>query len=631
MCGICGIVHDEDAPDVERGVVTNMTRAMTHRGPDDEGFYFDARAGLGARRLSIIDLAGGHQPIANEDATLHIVFNGEIYNYRELRAHLLRKGHVFRTQSDTEVILHLFEEFGPDAVHHLNGMFAFAIWDSRRRVLFAARDRMGIKPFFFARTASGLTFGSELRVVMTNPAVERRLDLEALNEYLSFEFVPTPRTIIAGIERLPPGHTLLWQAGRVSTNQYWTPSLAKSEDQPPVRWREHADALQERLRGAIRQELVSDVPVGVFLSGGLDSSTVASFAVEESPAGIDTFSVSFDEPSYDESPFARMVAESLGTRHHDLRLTSRMLADVVPNLADLLDEPIGDASFVPTYLLSKFAAQHVKVVLGGDGGDELFGGYPTLTAHRLIEYYERAVPWSVRAGVVPRLLPLLPVSFDYFSGDFKIRRFLAGRGVPLAARHHRWMGSFVEEEKATLFQEWVKPVLRDTYEPAYRAARECDARRPLNRVLYDDMKLYLEGDILVKVDRASMAASLEVRVPFLNRLVVDFASAVPLELKMKRLTGKYLLKRAMAKRLPRQIVRRRKQGFAMPVATWLTSELKELTFDLLSPERLSRRSLFDPQAVGRLLADHQARRKDNRKLIWTLLVFELWAARYLES
>ena len=630
MCGICGIVHFEGASQVDGRVVSSMSRAMTHRGPDEEGLHIEPRVGLGSRRLSIIDVAGGRQPIANEDESLFIVFNGEIYNYRELRLFLERKGHRFRTRSDTEVILHLFEEYRDDVVEYLNGIFAFAIWDRRRGELFAARDRMGVKPFYFARTRDGLTFGSELRVVLANHAVDRQLDLVALNEYLSFEFVPTPRTMLKGVERLPPAHTLRSDGRTVSTRQYWTPSLARSESQPPVQWREFAIRLEEALRETVSQELASDVPVGVLLSGGIDSSAVASFMVEAYPGAVDSFSVAFDEPSFDESRYAQSVSKRLGTRHHEVRLTSRMAADIVPGIADLLDEPLGDASFIPTYLLSKFAAQHVKVVLGGDGSDELFAGYPTLVAHRLIALYERIVPRVVRTYAIPKLLPLLPVSFDYFSRDFKIRRFLAGRGVPLEARHHRWMGSFFDEEKEQLFQGWLRPVLGETYAPAYRHAHECDARLTLNRILYDDMKLYLEGDILTKVDRASMAASLEVRVPFLNRRVVEFATSLPLELKLRRLTGKYLLKRAVANRLPAEIVQRKKQGFAMPVAHWLTSELKELTGDMLSPDRIRRQGLFEPAYVTGLFEDHLGRRRDNRKLIWTLLMFQLWQARYLE-
>jgi asparagine synthase (glutamine-hydrolysing) len=630
MCGICGIVRRDGGPDVSPETLGAMNRAMTHRGPDDEGVYLERAVGLGSRRLSIIDLAGGRQPIANEDGTLQIVFNGEIYNYRELRSFLEQKGHRFSTHTDTEVILHLFEEFGPEALGHLDGIFAFAIWDTRRRELFLARDRTGIKPLYYVVDRSGLTFGSELKVVLQNPDVGRRLDLTALNEYLSFEYVPTPRTILRGISRLAPGHWLTWDGTDARITRYWNPSLARSEDQPPVQWREYAARLRDALQATVRRELVSDVPVGVLLSGGLDSSAIAACMVDAHNGPVDSFSVAYDEPSFDESHYARMVATHLGTRHHEMRLTSRMVADVVPGLADVLDEPFGDASFVPTYLLSKFARTHVKVVMGGDGSDELFAGYPTLVAHRLIAYYERAIPWLVRTYGVQRLLRYLPVSFEYFSREFKIRRFLAGRGVPLEARHHRWMGSFFDEEKALLFHDHVTSVLGETYEAAYQHSRECDARLSLNKILYNDMKMYLEGDILFKVDRASMAASLEVRVPFLNRRIVDFATKLPLSLKLHRLTGKYLLRRAMAGRLPREILQRPKQGFAMPVAQWLASELKELTLDMLSPARLARQGLFRPEYVEGLMRDHFARTRDNRKLLWTLLSFQLWHARYLE-
>jgi asparagine synthase (glutamine-hydrolysing) len=469
-----------------------------------------------------------------------------------------------------------------------------------------------------------------MKVVLSDPAVARRLDLRALNEYLSFEYVPTPRTILRGINRLAPGHWLRWHGGYAQVTQYWNPSLARSEDQPPVQWREFANGLRGVLQTTVNREMISDVPVGVLLSGGLDSSAIAACMVDAHAGPVDSFSVGFEEASFDESPYARAVARHLGTRHHELRLTSRMVADVVPRLADILDEPFGDASFVPTYLVSKFAREHVKVVLGGDGSDELFAGYPTLVAHRLIAYYERVTPWLIRTYGVQRLLRQLPVSFDYFSREFKIRRFMAGRGVPLEARHHRWMGSFFDEEKAELFQDPVKAVLGDTYETAYQHSRECDAHLPLNKILYNDMKMYLEGDILFKVDRASMAASLEVRVPFLNRRVVDFATNLPLALKLRRLTGKFLLKRAMAGRLPPEILNRKKQGFAMPVAHWLTAELKELTQDMLSPARLARQGLFRPEYVEGLVRDHLARTRDNRKLLWTLLTFQLWYAKYLE-
>lgn len=631
MCGICGIVGREDAAPVDPHVLNRMNRAMTPRGPDQEGTYVSGPVGLGSRRLSIIDVDGGRQPISNEDGSIRIVFNGEIYNYRELRPYLERRGHKFATNTDTEVIVHLYEELGLDCILQLDGIFGLAIWDNNLKRLMLARDRMGIKPLYYATAGEHLIFGSELKVLLQHPGVHRDLDLIALNEYLSLEYVPSPRTILRGISRLEPGYLLLADEQGTRQVRYWNISLARSEDRPPVKWRDYAEGLRRVLSESVKRELVSDVPVGVLLSGGLDSSAIASFAADHYPGQIQTFSVGFNEPSFDESKYFRQVAERLGSKHHELILTSREGADMVPKLPDFLDEPFGDSSLIPTYLLSKFTREHVKVALGGDGSDELFAGYPTLAAHRMIGYYERLVPWRVRTHLVPQLLKLMPVSFDNVSLDFKIRRFLSGRGVPLEARHHRWLGSFTDEEKAPLLSDWVAPMVRDSYADAYRHAQECDAKKLLNRIMYDDIKLYLEGDILFKVDRASMAASLEVRVPFLNREVVDFASNLPLELKLRGLTGKFLLKRAMADRLPKDVISRSKKGFNMPVAHWLLGELKPMLIDYLSPDRIRRQGYFNPQAVDTLLQDHLSKRRDNRKQLWTMLVFQLWAERYLEG
>jgi asparagine synthase (glutamine-hydrolysing) len=515
-------------------------------------------------------------------------------------------------------------------VQHLNGIFAFAIWDIPHQELTLARDRMGIKPLYYTETSNKFIFGSELKVVLAHPEVKREIDLISLNEYLSFEYVPSPRTIIRHVHRLEPGHSLRYTAQGVHHQPYWTISLARSESRPPVHWRDYADDLYNTVRDSVKQELVSDVPVGVLLSGGLDSSTIAAFMAELYPGTVDSFSVGFEEASFDESGYARKVAQHIGTRHNELILTSRMVADMVPGITDFLDEPFGDSSLIPTYFLSLFARGHVKVVLGGDGGDELFAGYPTLTAHRLIEYYERVVPRPIRASIVPQIIDLLPVSFNNISFDFKIRRFLAGRGVPLQARHHRWLGSFVDEEKALLLQDWFKPVLRDTYSQAYTHARECDARLSLNRLLYNDIKMYLEGDILYKVDRASMAASLEVRVPFLNREVVQFATDLPLELKLNWWTTKYLLKKSMSRRLPPEIINRPKKGFNMPVAHWLTAELRELVLEMLSEERINRQGFFNYKYVRGLLDQHFTFRRDNRKILWTLFIFQLWYERYIK-
>ena len=630
MCGICGIVNISASQPIDRDILLRMTRVLEHRGPDDQGIYIDEQVGLGSRRLSIIDLAGGRQPIANEDETMWIVFNGEIYNYRELRAYLQKRGHVFRTRTDTEVILHLYEEFGVDCAQHLNGIFAFAIWDARREELVIARDRMGIKPLYYTEAAGQLIFGSEMKSLLAHPDVARDIDLISLNEYLAFEYVPSPRTIIRDVHRLEPGHILRYDARGLHVQQYWNISLARSEYRPPVNWRDYASGLQDTLKDAVRQELVSDVPVGVLLSGGIDSSTIAALMVESYPGTVDSFSIGFEEASFDESRYARMAAEHLGTRHHELVFTSGMVAEMVLTVTDFLDEPFGDSSLIPTFLLSQFARERVKVVLGGDGGDELFAGYPTLVAHRLIEYYERIIPWHIRAYGASQALDAMSVSFNNISLDFRARRFLSGRGVPLQARHHRWLGSFVDEEKSLLLQDWIKPVLRDTYAQAYAHARECDARLLLNQVLYDDMKMYLEGDILFKVDRASMAASLEVRVPFLNRDVVDFVTELPLDLKLRRLTGKYLLKKSVERMLPREIVNRPKKGFNMPVAHWLTGELRDLVLYLLSEVRVTQQGLFNYVYVKRLIDEHLSRQRDNRKLLWTLLMFQLWYNAYIE-
>lgn len=629
MCGICGIFNVSSHSPVSEVYLSRMLQSINHRGPDDHGVYIDDNIGLGSARLSIIDLVSGKQPISNEDKTLWIVFNGEIYNYRELTAFLKKKGHQFSTNTDTEVILHLYEEFGADSIQHLNGMFAFAIWDSRKEQVVIARDRMGIKPLYYTESDGQLIFGSELKVLLAHPQVKRQIDPISLNEYLSFEYVPTPRTILTGIFRLEPGHLLVYSRSGSKNIRYYQMSLERSESQAPVDWRDYTASLDQKLRDAVNRELVSDVPVGVLLSGGVDSSLVASYMTELYPGKVKSFSIAFEEKSFDESHFARAVSKHLGTEHNELMLSGKTAAQMVPSISDFLDEPFGDSSYIPTFLLSKFARQQVKVVLGGDGGDELFAGYPTLIAHKLINVYERVVPWTIRASLAPRLLQMIPVSFNNISLDFRFRRFFAGRGQPLEVRHGRWLGSFYDEDKQLLFQDWLKPVLRDTYYQAYQHALECDASNYLNRLIYNDIKLYLDGDILFKVDRASMANSLEVRVPLLNRDLVDFVSTLPVNLKLRGLKSKFLFKKCAEPRLPSAVVNRPKKGFNMPVATWLTTDLREVVTDSLSETMIKKQDLFQYSYIKNLLDDHFAHRRDNRKPLWTLLVFQLWYAKYI--
>lgn len=631
MCGICGVAVSRGGPNVSEEILRKMNQTITHRGPDEDGYYVKDSIGLASRRLSIIDLASGTQPIENEDGTIRIVFNGEIYNYKDLRNYLEKHGHLFQTQSDTEVILHLYEEFGTDSLQYLDGIFGFAIWDEKKQELLLARDRMGIKPMYYTHLPDWqFIFGSELKAILANPAVERKIDLVSLNEYLSYEYVPSPRTIIRNVWRLEAGHFLIFNRRGVEIRSYDNISFRQSESRPPVDWRDYSSALYKTLHSAVARELVSDVPVGVLLSGGLDSSTIAALMVDLYPGKVESFTIGFEENSFDESKYAQQVAKHLNTQHNEMILTSRKATELVSEISNFIDEPFADSSIIPTYLLSRFARQKVKVVLGGDGGDELFAGYPTVLSHRLIEYYERVMPWFARAYIAPRVMEKLSVSFDNISLDFRIRRFLSGRGVPLITRHQRWLGSFVDEEKASLLQNWIHPVLRDTYYQSYQYASECDAKIPLNQILYNDLKTYLEGDILYKVDRASMAASLEVRVPFLNREVVQFANNLPLNLKLHNFTGKFLLKKMMEGRLPNEIINRPKKGFNMPVAYWLSSNLKEFMLDMFSPSFIKRQNLFNVSYIQQLTNEHFEHRKDNRKLLWTLLMFQIWYQNYIE-
>jgi asparagine synthase (glutamine-hydrolysing) len=628
MCGICGVAGGDPARGQE--LVRVMSNAMTHRGPDDEGFEHAGGVTLGSRRLSIIDIEGGHQPIHNEDSKVWVVQNGEIYNHPDLREQLLAAGHTFYTNADTEALVHAYEEWGLDMVDHLNGMFAFAILDLRRGLVMVARDRMGIKPLHYAIDGGRLVFASELKALLCDPALRKGVDPAALDEYLALEFVPSPRSIIKGIKKLEPAHVLVWSLANSSARirRYWTPTLA-----PAVRSRDFdLDARSEQLRAvlqeSVRKELISDVPIGVFLSGGIDSSAVAAMMARLG-GDVKSFSVGFAERSFDESRYAREVARHLGTDHRELTLEPSMLLDLIPRLPTLLDEPLGDASIIPTYLLSAFTRRHVKVALGGDGGDELFAGYPTLAAHRLAGYYMKA-PSAVRRALLEPMVRRLPVSHDNLSFDFRAKRFVSGAPYPVVERHARWMGSFnAEERTAVLAPELLEGLAG--LPPAPIGGLQLNGDEPgdpLNQVLLMDMRLYLENDILVKLDRASMMASLEGRVPLLNNDFVEYATRLPLNLKLRGLRSKFLFKRALRGILPAHILNRRKKGFGIPVAHWFRGPLREQMQSVLAPDRLRREGLFSPEAVGKLMAEHLGGTRDNRKQLWTLFVFELWYEGY---
>src|SRR4051794_23911107 len=610
MCGICGVVSASGSVDPER--LARMSATLVHRGPDSAGEFVDGSVGLAARRLSIIDLETGDQPIANEDGTLHVVQNGELYNYRELRRELERAGHTFRTHGDTEVLLHLYEEHGEGFAERLRGMFAVAIWDAPRRRLVLARDRFGIKPLYYRAVDGELAFASELRALPRGD-----IDLDALEAFLAFNAIPAPLSIFRETRKLPAGHLLVWEDGDVRLERFARPHpLEEREDDQA----ELVEELRSRLRDSVRAHLVSDVPVGVLLSGGVDSALLAALAAGESAEPLRTFSIGFEERSFDELADARLVAERYGTQHRELVLRPDA-ALLLPALAEAFDEPFADSSALPTYLVSELAASDVKVALSGEGGDELFGGYYTYAADLLAE----------RAGGLARLArPLverLPTSTARASFDYRAKRFVRAAHLPPLERHHGWKEIFSAALRAELTgrSSPFDPVelLRPRYEETRGAAG-------LARLQDVDLGVYLVDDLLVKTDRASMAHSLEARVPYLDTVVTNLALALPTRHKVRGFSKKVLLRKAAAPLLPREIVHGKKRGFSIPAAAWLRGELEPFARETLSPATIRRQGFFEPDAVTRLLDDHAGGRGDRSRQLWGLLAFTLWHERHVE-
>ena len=626
MCGIVGNVLARADRTPDRAVLQRMNDRIAHRGPDDDGVFVQGPAGLAMRRLKIIDLATGHQPMAGEEGRVWVVFNGEIYNYHELREALAARGHVFTTRSDTEVIVHGYEERGLASLGDLAGMFAFAIWDAPGRTLVLARDRLGIKPLYYAVLPDQIVFASELKALLEHPALERTLDLTALSRYLAHEYVPAPHSILRAVRKLPAGHWLTYTDGRVKLEPYWDVHFQRDRGLDEA---EAVEALRAALDRSVKQHLVSDVPLGVFLSGGIDSSAVAAFAARHFPGRLKTFSIGFEDPSFDETAHARRVARALDTDHQEEILDPRAALDLVARLPELLDEPLGDASFLPTYLLSRFTRRSATVALSGDGGDELFAGYPTYQAHRLARAFE-LVPLWVRRRLVRPAVERLPVSLDNLSFDFRLKRFVEGMDFAPVDRHAAWLGSFTPDEQRGLFTP--DALERMEAPPSYAAFHEMLSHAPsasgLERMLYLDLKGYLGEGVLAKVDRASMACSLEVRVPLLDHRVVELAASLPMCLKLRRLTTKYVLKRALSGVLPHDVLVRPKKGFGVPLGRWFRGAMLPLLRDACAPDVIRRAGLFRPDAVARLIAEHADGRRDHRKKLYTLLAFQLWASRY---
>lgn len=629
MCGIAGwakLKSDNLAQNSGEAVLHSMCERMQHRGPDSEGLWLDDSVALGMRRLSIIDLHTGEQPVYSEDKSIVVVMNGELYNFREIRAELEKRGHTFETQTDTEILPHLYEEYGEAMLEQINGMFAFALWDKRTQKLLIARDRFGEKPLYYGTFDGKLIFASEPKVLLANPAVKTEINIDALRQYLSFDYVPAPHSIYKNIYKLPAAHFLILEKGKIKTRRYWNLSFQKEDF--PLNFEKSVENLRELLADAVRMRMISDVPLGILLSGGVDSSTVAAFAQKFSSEKVKTFSIGFEEDSFDESKYARQVAAHLGTEHYEDKLSVEKAADLITEIGKWLDEPLSDGSLLPTLLLSRFVRRHVTVALGGDGGDEIFAGYPMYYGHKMARIYD-SIPRFLRSGVIEPIVNSLPVSNSNLSFDYKAKRFIAASRYDAVTRHHSWFGSFsIDEQNNLLNKDVLAATCGDIYEDANNLLKLTDAKNEIEQMQFLDMNFYMAEDILTKVDRASMAVSLEVRAPFLDPRVAQFAAAIPLEYKLKGNKGKYILKKAVAPLLPKNILQRPKKGFGIPIAEWLKGRLNPLMHDLLAPERLKKQGLFNPDFVQKIIKEHEKNIASHHKQLWTLLVFQLWFDKF---
>jgi asparagine synthase (glutamine-hydrolysing) len=627
MCGIVGIVERDLERPVAAVDVERMVRTLNHRGPDEEGSVLLPGVGLAMRRLAIVDIAGGQQPFSNEDGTMQVVANGEIYNFSEVKEELIQRGHRFRSRSDVEVLVHAYEEYGEEFLRHIRGMFALAIWDGRRRTLIAARDRAGEKPLYYTLTPQGLRLASEIKALLSRPEVDRTLDHEALDQFLTYEYVIAPRTIFRSIRKLPPAHYLVYRDGDVSVKRYWDAATVKVREWTDA---DAATALRETLRTAVRSQMMADVPIGLFLSGGIDSSAVGVM-LRDAPgaSSVSSFSMGFDDGSYNELPYAREVAAICGTAHHEGMVTPDV-ASLFDRLVVHLDEPFADVSLFPTFLVSRMASEHVKVVLTGDGGDELFGGYDAYQAEALAGKWASLMP-EAAARAADAILSLVPPTDKKKGLVNKARRFVDGLAhAPASIAQYRWMTFLGADAKAKLYTRAFRDALvaADVYQPVRAALGRAAEGDFLNRQLYADLSVYLADDILVKVDRMSMATSLETRAPFLDVDVMELAFSMPGDLKIRNGTRKFVVKEAMRGILPDRILDRSKEGFSIPMKQWLKRELKPLMDRLLAPDRLRARGLIDPDETHRLIEEHCAGSANHAHVLFSLMVFERWAEEF---
>jgi asparagine synthase (glutamine-hydrolysing) len=639
MCGITGAIWTDANKAVDAAALGRMTDMLAHRGPDDSGAFcsdlfvdppYPARPGvaLGHRRLSIIDPAGSRQPLSNEDGSIQLVFNGEIYNYRALRQRLEGSGHTFRTTGDSETIVHLYEDEGPGFAAHLHGMFSLALWDSGRRRLVLARDRLGQKPLVYRVEPGRLLFASELKSLLAHGQVPREIDPAAVDEYLTHDYVPHPNTIFRGVHKLPPAHYAIFENDRLSIAPYWSPDFNHEASRPAVEWRE---GLRSRLTESVRDRMQADVPLGAFLSGGVDSSIIVALMQQQSSRPVKTFSIGFPVAEYDESSFARRVADHLGTEHHEFQVEPRGI-DILPKLVWHYDEPFADSSAIPTWYVSEHTRREVKVALTGDGGDELFAGYERYRAVRLGARIDR-LPGVLRSMIAARTWQRLPASPRQKGFMRRIKRFAEAAAMPAPRRYAEWITTFNESRRASLYTDEFLAQLpnSDPVEFLTQAYSRSAARDPVTSASLADLVTYLPCDLMTKVDIASMAHGLECRQPFLDHAVVEWAAAMPIRCKLRGRRAKRILEETFGDLIPRDIFRRRKMGFGVPLDHWFRDELKDFAHDVLLDPAALGRGYFRPAAIEQLLREHTTGVFDHAQRLWSLLFFELWQREWVDG
>ncbi len=627
MCGITGIAN-ANLRSVDREVLRNMNAAIIHRGPDDDGFYYNENIGLAMRRLAIIDLAHGKQPIYNQNRTACIVFNGEIYNFQELKKNLESEGIEFKTNSDTEVIIHLYDKYGADCVLHLRGMFAFAIWDDLDKSLFIARDRIGKKPLLYSHQPNGdLIFGSEFSALLSHPAVSREVNFESIDSYLSYLCVPAPQTAFQQIKKLEPAHWLRWRDGKIETKRYWLPDFSKKIN---ISEEEAVEETTRILRESTKLRMISEVPLGAFLSGGVDSSTIVALMAEESSQPVKTFSIGFEEEDFSELKYARQVAEHIGAEHHEFIVKPDAL-EVLPMLVEHYGEPYADASAIATYYVARETRKHVTVALNGDGGDESFAGYERYFDMRLAEKYHK-IPSVVRKVLIENAVNLFPTSELKRSRARDLKRFVKAASLPKVERYFQWVSAIDRQTKDNLYTKEFKSRLNGDDPAAILETwfAKADGGGIVDATMFTDQQTYLPNDLLVKVDIASMANSLEARSPFLDHKVIEFAASLPENIKLRGTETKYLLKKAASKLVPREVLYRKKMGFGVPLTHWFRNEMKDFLRENLLSEKFARRGIVKAEVVKILVEEHINAERDHVWQLWTLLMLELWFQRFID-